>query len=57
MTALANAGDRAITISSATITAGTRALAPITASGLPVTPNGGNIVVAYDNGANRIFKL
>jgi len=57
MTALANAGDRAITISSATITAGTRALAPITASGLPVTPNGGNIVVAYDNGANKIFKL
>lgn len=57
LTALANAGDRAITVGSATITAGTRALSPITASGLPVTPNGGNIVVAYDNGANRIFKL
>ena len=28
-----------------------------TATGLPVTPNGGNIVVAWDSGANRIFKL
>ncbi len=27
------------------------------ASGLPVTPNGGDIVVAWDNGANKIFKL
>jgi hypothetical protein len=26
-------------------------------SGLPVTPNGGNIAVAYDNGTNRIFRL
>lgn len=28
-----------------------------TATGLPVTPNGGDIIVAWDNGANRIFKL
>lgn len=28
-----------------------------TATGLPVTPNGGNITVAWDAGANRIFKL
>jgi hypothetical protein len=28
-----------------------------TATGLPVTPNGQNISVAFDNGANRIFKL
>lgn len=27
------------------------------ASGLPVTPNGGNINVTWDNGANKIFKL
>ena len=27
------------------------------ATGLPVTPNGGDIVVAWDNGANKIFKL
>lgn len=28
-----------------------------TATGLPVTPNGGDINVAFDSGANRIFKL
>lgn len=27
------------------------------ATGLPVTPNGGNITVQWDSGANRIFKL
>lgn len=27
------------------------------ATGLPVTPNGGNITVQWNNGANRIFKL
>lgn len=27
------------------------------ASGLPVDPNGGDITVAWDNGANKIFKL
>jgi hypothetical protein len=27
------------------------------ATGLPVTPNGGDITVAWDNGANKIFKL
>lgn len=26
-------------------------------SGLPVVPNGGDITVQWDNGANRIFKL
>ena len=28
-----------------------------TATGLPVTPNGGDIVVVWDAGANKIFKL
>lgn len=28
-----------------------------TATGLPVTPNGGDITVQWDNGTNRIFKL
>ncbi|TXH53657.1 MAG: hypothetical protein E6Q97_12675 [Desulfurellales bacterium] len=28
-----------------------------TATGLPVTPNGGNINVAWDTGANKIFAL
>lgn len=27
------------------------------ATGLPVTPNGGDITVQWDNGANKIFKL
>lgn len=26
-------------------------------SGLPVTPNGGNIIVQFDSGANKIYKL
>ena len=28
-----------------------------TATGLPVIPNGGNITVTWDSGANKIFKL
>jgi hypothetical protein len=28
-----------------------------TATGLPVTPNGGDITVEWDSGANKIFKL
>jgi hypothetical protein len=28
-----------------------------TATGLAVTPNGGDITVAWDDGANKIFKL
>lgn len=28
-----------------------------TATGLPVTPNGGDISVAWSNGASKIFKL
>lgn len=28
-----------------------------TATGLPITPNGGDIIVTWDNGPNRIFKL
>ena len=28
-----------------------------TATGLPVTPGGGNITVTWDNGTNKIFKL
>lgn len=27
------------------------------ATNLPITPNGGNIDVVFDNGANRIFRL
>jgi len=28
-----------------------------TATGLPVTPNGGDITIQWDSGANKIFKL
>lgn len=28
-----------------------------TATGLPVTPNGANITITWDSGANKIFKL
>lgn len=28
-----------------------------TATGLPVTPNGQNITIAWDNGSNKIFQL
>ncbi len=59
LSALANAGDRTLTVSAlaAQITAGSRADAPITGSGLPVTPNGGNITLTFDSGVNRIFAL
>lgn len=59
LSSAASAGDRTIAVSStaAIITAGSRADAPATGSGLPVTPNSGSITVAWDNGPNRIFKL
>lgn len=58
LTALANSGDRVLTVTSTTVNSGARALAPATGSGLPVTPNGGNIVIGWDNTAGRgIFKL
>jgi hypothetical protein len=28
-----------------------------TATGLPLTPNGGDVTIAWDSGANKIFKL
>jgi hypothetical protein len=28
-----------------------------TGAGLPLTPNGGDIILNWDNGANKIFKL
>jgi hypothetical protein len=49
----------ALVIYQDTDTAGTsRLIAYIdTATGLPVTPNGGDINLYWDNGANKIFKL
>jgi len=57
LTAAANAGDRALTVTSTTVTVEATVSAPATGSGLPVNPNGGNIIVAWDNGVNKIFKL
>lgn len=28
-----------------------------TATGLPITPNGGDIIMTWDNGTNKIFKV
>lgn len=28
-----------------------------TGTGLPITPNGGDIIVTWDNGTNKIFKV
>jgi hypothetical protein len=41
---------------------GTESTSPLiakidTGTGLPVTPNGGDITVQWDNGANKVFKL
>lgn len=59
LNAVANAGDRTITVTSTSValTAGARADAPYTGSGLPVTPNGNNINITLDNGANRLFAI
>jgi hypothetical protein len=58
-TAVTGATVEAIVIYQDTGTAGTsRLIAWIdTATGLPLTPNGGDITIVWDNGANRIFKL
>lgn len=49
----------ALVIYKDTGTAGTSALIAYidTATGLPVTPNGGVINIVWDNGSNKIFKL
>lgn len=60
LTAQATAGARSLTVSAlaAIVTADSRALSPILNSGFPIaTPSGVNIVVAFDNGTNKIFKL
>ncbi|WP_409430534.1 hypothetical protein ACJEIK_26220 [Mycobacterium sp. SMC-16] len=58
-TAVSGPSVEAVVLYKDTGTAGTSALIAYidTASGLPVTPNGGDITVTWDNGANKIFKL
>ncbi|MEF9956627.1 MAG: hypothetical protein RR767_05465 [Acinetobacter sp.] len=66
----ADAGDITFTaVSGASIEAiiiyvdsGAEATSPLiayidTATGLPITPNGGDIIVTWDNGTNKIFKV
>lgn len=66
----ADAADCTFTsVSGATINAiviykdtGTEATSPLiayidTATGLPITPNGGDIIVTWDNGINKIFRV
>ena len=44
------------------IDTGTESTSPLvafidTATGLPITPNGGDLIVTWDNGVNKIFKV
>lgn len=58
-TAVSGASVEAVVLYKDTGTAGTSQLFAYidTATGLPVTPNGGDITVTWDNGANKILKL
>lgn len=58
-TAVSGASIEAIIIY---IDTGAEATSPLiayidTATGLPITPNGGDIIVTWDNGTNKIFKV
>ncbi len=58
-TAVSGASIEAIVIYKDTGVSGTSPLIAYidTATGLPITPNGGDIIVTWDNGSNKIFKL
>jgi len=58
-TAVSGATVEAVVLYKDTGTASTsRLIAYIdTGTGLPITPNGGDIATAWSNGANKIFKL
>ncbi len=58
-TAVSGASIEAIIIY---VDTGTESTSPLiafidTATGLPITPNGGDIIVTWDNGTNKIFKV
>lgn len=59
LTAVAGASVEAVVLFADTGVAGTSRLIAYIDEGtnLPVVPNGGDIIVQWDNGANRIFKL
>ena len=55
-----SAGDNSLTVSdigATGITHGAIYSFPATTTGLPVTSNGADIVITWDNGSNKIFKL
>jgi hypothetical protein len=58
-TAVTGASVEAVVLYADTGVAGTSRLICYIDEGtnLPVTPNGGDIIVQWDNGANKIFKL
>lgn len=58
-TSVSGASIESIVIYKDTGVAGTSPLIAYidTATGLPITPNGGDIIVTWDNGANKIFKV
>jgi hypothetical protein len=58
-TAVTGASVEALVIYIDTGTAGTSRLVAYidTATGLPITPNGGDIIVIWDSGTNRIFRV
>jgi hypothetical protein len=57
--AVGNLGDRtlAVTALGSGITAGAVYEYTATGAGLPITPDGNNINITWDNGANKMFKL
>lgn len=59
LSAVSGATVEALVIYKDTGTASTsRLIAYIdTATGLPLTPNGGDVSIAFDNGSNRIFRI
>ena len=58
-TSVSGASIEAIVLYKDTGTEGTSPLIAYidTATGLPITPNGGDIIVTWDSGPNRIYKL
>lgn len=59
LSAVTGAQSEAVVVYKDTGTASTSTLIAYidTATGLPVTPNGGDITVTWDNGSNKMFKL
>lgn len=59
LTAVSGAACASINIYKDTGTSSTSTLCAYidTATGLPVTPNGGDINIVFDSGSNRIFRL